>query len=105
MADGDIVFDEVGDCGVAVDDGVVLNVDAPADDDGGDVAADDGAEPDAGVFADGDVADDGAVFGAEKAGLNAEEANHGGNLIDSGIWLELNGIKKHGLVLDRAKPC
>src|SRR2546425_459586 len=67
VADHYVVFDDVGDAGIAVNDGLVLDIDALADGHGGDVAADDGVEPDAGLAADADVADDGAVVGAVAA--------------------------------------
>src|SRR5260221_507850 len=63
VADDHVVFDDVRDAGVAVNDGLVLDVDAAADGDGGDVAANDGVEPDAGLAAHLHVADDGAVVG------------------------------------------
>ena len=72
----DVIFDRVGEAGVAVDDRAVLDVDPLADRDGGDVAADDGAEPDAGVGAERDVAGDGGVVGEVRAGGGSGEPRH-----------------------------
>jgi len=63
VSDDDVAADAVGVAVVAVDDGVVLDVCAIADEDGGDVASDDGAVPDADVVAESDVAGDAGGVG------------------------------------------
>jgi len=58
VADGDVLADDCGEIGRAVDHGVVLDVGASSDDDPGLVAAQHDAEPDAGTRADLDVPDE-----------------------------------------------
>jgi len=69
VPDGHIVLDDAFDVGVAVYDGVVLDVDLLADEDPGDVAADDDVKPEAGEPSDRHVAgDDGVVSAIRSVG-------------------------------------